>query len=348
MNILESLKSSAGIVEKAVLEVADFSENKLEKTDVPAPEKNKAKVAGAKDNLTKAKDTANKAKKKAEKVKSKINLKAVKNYAKAPSKIAGIPGNAANALNDADGEDEQDRIEGHEKYKSYRFHCQFNPEEITIFGYAGDTLATLDYQEHEKNTGDDGNKQDDVKMAPANAHIEMNFKLIFDKSVNSDAFYSDKFTLSFSNLGKAVASSVAKGVFKKTYSVQREVEALTAIVRDSKKNLAAFYWGDMCYQGVINNISAEYVMFNVSCEPIRAYVTVNMVLLDEKTDMANSDLWVQEYMNDIHAIQEGANAEDVVNAAKEATEAVDPKKKENENIKKMVDKIGEIAKQVQT
>lgn len=111
------------------------------------------------------------------------------------------------------------------------------------------------------------------KARSANTKINLSFTLIFDKTDNLD---SDN------------------------CSVKTEVEALTAIVRDEKKQMATFTWGDKSYQGAINSVNAEYKMFNHNCEPVRASVAIGMTVYDESVSGALSDIWAGEYMKDIY------------------------------------------------
>lgn len=100
--------------------------------------------------------------------------------------------------------------------------------------------------------------------------ITLSFTLIFDKTDSKDS------------------------------SVQPEVEALTAIVRDKKKQMASFTWGKKSYQGVINSIEAEYKMFNSNYEPVRASAMISMTVYDESISGALSEIWANRYMNYIY------------------------------------------------
>ncbi len=201
--------------------------------------------------------------------------------------------------------------------KRYRFECQFNPDEIYINGYGGEELPVQKYRSaDDKKNGQNPNdpkadkkKEDDGKMHPGsqmaapNTRIDMSFKLVFDKSNPQDAFYSDKFTLSQTNIGKGVARGVMKAKGKLSNSVQPEVEALTAVVRNGTRRLIKFIWGDMAYEGVLNSVNAEYVMFNPNGEPCRAFVSLSMVLYDAEVAGANTDIWQAEYQTDFYSMR---------------------------------------------
>ena len=82
---------------------------------------------------------------------------------------------------------------------------------------------------------------------------------------------------------------------KKNNSVQYEVEALNAAVRDPRRRLCIFTWGDMEYQGMLNSVSGEYVMFNINGEPCRANVRMTMTLMDGQTFASAASLWAEHY-----------------------------------------------------
>lgn len=55
-------------------------------------------------------------------------------------------------------------------------------------------------------------------------------------------------------------------------SVQPDVERFIAIVKNPYVRQVAFYWGTMCYKGVVKGVDAEYVLFNQDGIPMRATV----------------------------------------------------------------------------
>jgi hypothetical protein len=278
---LQGLKDMVGANQKAVLEIADFSKTKISVENAKKPSAGNASI--------------NKA------LGSGFNLEAMSSYA---SNLGKLGEGAGGSFKDYKG------------FKKYRFECQFNPEEISINGYGGEELPIQNYakaneegQKGQRSRGNDDNPSSppDKKgshMDSAKTHIDMSFRLVFDKTNIQDAFYADKYTLSATNIGKGIGTAVQKAKGK-SYSVQPEVEALTAIVRDNNKRLARFAWGDMAYEGVINSVSAEYVMFNTNGEPCRAFVNISMILYDEAVAGANTKFWKDKYMKDIYSIKYG-------------------------------------------
>ena len=266
---LQGAKDLVGANQKAYIEIADFSKTRItaSKAQKPAAGNGSLNAAG----------------------KSGFSLEAMNQYAGSLGKITG---------QDVQGFDQ------YKGFKKYRFESQFNPEEISISGYGGEELPIQNYgraPDHKDDPAKKEHRRGSI-MDSAKTHIDMNFKLVFDKTNIQDAFYSDKFTLSGTNIAKGAGTAIAKAVGK-SYSVQNEVEALTAIVRDNNKRLARFVWGDMIYEGVINTINAEYVMFNTNGEPCRAFVNVGMILYDEDVSGANTKIWKDKYMDEIYSVK---------------------------------------------
>ncbi len=89
------------------------------------------------------------------------------------------------------------------------------------------------------------NENGQTRTAPAEnktelIHVEV--KLIFDRTIYKDC------------------------------SVQPEVDHFISIVRNPYVRQVAFYWGTMCYKGVVKSVDAEYVLFNKKGVPMRATV----------------------------------------------------------------------------
>nr|WP_297703883.1 hypothetical protein [uncultured Butyrivibrio sp.] len=295
-------KDILGLNQKAILEIADFSDCKPKKNNAAKPQ-----AGGAGGDAAKAK------------VSSGFSANAVKDYAKGLG-VDQVTGGQA--------------FLQYKNYKKYRFECQFNPAEITINGYGGEELPVQDFGQ----PGQELQKGHSSTMATASTHIDMSFRLIFDKTNIQDAFYSDKFTLGTTNIAKGVATGIKKAITGQGYSVQPEVEALTAIARDNFKRLARFAWGDMVYEGVINSVSAEYVMFNVTCEPIRAFVNINMVLFDKDVAGAHTEFWAKEYLKDIYSVKDSGimgKLDNIENGF--VTKEMEKVQKAQENMAKMDD-----------
>ena len=274
-----AMSSIAGFTQKAILEIADTSEIEYKEVDAPKPSSGAGLKAPANINL----DAGS------------FDVEALANFKKSLLPKAG-PGKDFELYGNA---------------KKFRFEVQFNPDELYINGYGGEELPIQKYRTKEdiepdgtgqpgkgkegKDNKDDGKIQGGSTMASASTRIDMSFKIAFDKSNPQDAFYADKFTLSQTSIG-------LKKTGKLSNSVQPEVEALTAIVRNGERRLVRFAWGDMAYEGVLNSVNAEYVMFNINGEPCRAFVSLSMVLYDAEVAGANTDIWQNEYQTDFYSM----------------------------------------------
>ncbi len=271
--LADTAKSLAGISEKAVLTIGDMGEIKIKENQAARPSSGNSLGGG---NFADVADVG------------VFDSNLAMNFA---TNVRGI--NQKNKDFD---------FTGHAK--TYRFSVQFNPSEIRINGYGGEELPIQNFganhedgEDHSQDTDENG-QHHGSHMAAADTRIEMSFRIIFDKVDPQDAFYSDKFTMNNVSIAKGVTKGIMKAAGKKSNSVQPEVEALTAVVRDKNKRLAIFAWGDMSYQGIINSVNAEYTMFNINGEPIRAVVGINMVLYDETDIGPNVNIWQREYIKD--------------------------------------------------
>ncbi len=284
------LGAMVGVTQKAILEIADFSGKKPDYQPAPKPAAGAGRMAG----------------------KGKFSTDVVKNI---KEKLGQAVPEAGEQGFENFGEDLQ----------RYRYEVLFNPEELSITGYGGEQMPTQDFRRKpekeagegaQNNQGGDQNGQakknpppgfpgPSSRMASADTRIDMTVRIVIDRTNNQDAFYEDKFRLGptsiVSGVGKlaknlGVAAKEKKTGKKEVNTVQADVEALSALARDRTKRLARFIWGDMIYEGLINSINAEYVMFNINGEPCRAYVTISMVLFDNDELPSAKNLWQNRYI----------------------------------------------------
>ena len=286
MGIGSSIAESRGVTEKAVLEIADFNVKKEKENAAPKPSAGVVPGGGFVGAGSFNKDII-----------------------KGALKGAGLDLASMGADTD-DGFDEYGNIQ------RYRYNVMFNPEEISITGYGGEEIPTNEYngrrggpQEGQKPPegppppgphGPHGPHRPSSRMATPQTRIDFSVRIVLDKTDPQNAFYGDKFTLGQTSIAMGAAKAVIRGVSKdkNQYTVQPDVEALTAAVRDRKKRLCRFIWGDMIYEGLLSSVSADYVMFNINGEPCRAFVTINMVLYDQGDLPASKSLWEKEYTDD--------------------------------------------------
>lgn len=267
MSFTDFVKSAAGLTEKAVIIIGDVSEVEVKEVDAQKPS---AGVA------------------------------------------AGVPGGSngynlsvvTGMLQTAEQRKKDVKFEAVGDIKKYRFEVQFNPSEISISGYGGENMPTQTFGQIPPNPGQ-GNPPNGGKppgpprfgsrMASASTRITMSFRVVFDKTPATNMISNN------------MAVKAGKALLGKTGdSVQDEVEALHAVARDDNKRLAMFIWGDMIYEGVINSVDSDYVMFNKAGQPIRAYVNIGMVLYAEHDLGKNVDTWRKEYQRDFYDLKESA------------------------------------------
>lgn len=172
----------------------------------------------------------------------------------------------------------------YDNIKTKKYSVQFNPTRIQIRAQGGGLVPRTDYQE--------GNSR--VTFDSMETRIEVNIPLIFDKVSNKDAFMMEKFTLNPMEVAKGAATAVKLGTQgSDAFSVQPEVEAFIAAVRDVNLSYISFAWGDLFYAGLLNRVSSEYKMFDLQGRPVRAVVNLSLVCYSND-DNARKD-WVKAY-----------------------------------------------------
>jgi len=82
---------------------------------------------------------------------------------------------------------------------------------------------------------------------------------------------------------------------KKKKTVQRQVEGFIGALRNENTRLISFNWGDICYSGVLRRVGAEYTMFNVTGEPVRAKVGLTIMCADVKEWPNSVAVWQERY-----------------------------------------------------
>lgn len=182
---------------------------------------------------------------------------------KVASALNSVPASSATSLL-ADALDNVGLLDGRS------LEVQFNPASLDISAYGGGRTVITNYG------NEDGNVKGATSFGALSVSIQVSFTLIFDETFLSDAFASDKFQLTASNLIGGVASLISTAVTGKTYTVRPFVEGFLAAMRDPDHRTVIFQWGRLRYVGMMNQLSARYTMFNPNGEPIRAEVDVTM------------------------------------------------------------------------
>ncbi len=167
---------------------------------------------------------------------------------------------------------------------------QFNPSDIVISGYGGGRSLQQNFTDKDK---DGGNKYTAMPV-----YATLSAKLVFDSMDRKDAFYSDKLLTSYTEIGRTVAKT-AKNIFSSETDggVQGKVEGFIGAIRSNGSCPIRFYWGkNICYEGILQSISGQYTMFDIYGKPVRAMVTVTIVLMDEnRAKQYNGDSGVEAW-----------------------------------------------------
>lgn len=168
-----------------------------------------------------------------------------------------------------------------------KYEVKFNPKEITIQarGGNGELIQKMNYAAEGKVS---------AKFSEMRTSIMMNVPLIFDDMERTDAFMFEKLTDPLALTRTAVTSIVNDGMGK-SYSVRPQVEGFIGALHDEKTRKITLCWGKMAYKGILNAVDAEYTMFNMSGNPIRAVVNLRIILVDSTVKDNNMGIWQESY-----------------------------------------------------
>lgn len=166
-----------------------------------------------------------------------------------------------------------------------RFEVKFNPSEITFQASGGRRVARTNFSESGVMA---------MKYVEMKSRVQIRVPLIFDDYERTETFMMEKFSdpTAILRTGVTAAVSAAK---KKTYSVRSQVEGLIGALRNTHTRKITFYWGKMCYKGVLNELSAQYTMFSIEGRPVRAVVNLGFVCADETEADGNMGQWSASY-----------------------------------------------------
>ena len=115
-------------------------------------------------------------------------------------------------------------------------------------------------------------------MAVEDAKLALTVMLYFDDMDTYDAFMWDKFTAGMTAQGAANLAKMGMelGGGQKVHSIQGQVEALVAALRNPYTRLISFRWADFTFIGQLNTVRANYTMFSPAGRPIRAQVLLRI------------------------------------------------------------------------
>ena len=148
------------------------------------------------------------------------------------------------------------------------FPVQFNPAQIQVYASCAPVFKANTAPSQEG-----ANTPRSAVDVPTHPNFEMTLQLFFDAVFPADSFMWEKFTTGVST---QTAKTIAAAATKKVYSVQPQIEALIAILRDPNTRSVTFHWADFEFSGQVKQIMAKYTMFSVSGRPVRGVVTLRL------------------------------------------------------------------------
>ena len=179
--------------------------------------------------------------------------------------------------------------EGLKKYykgaTAKRYTVQFNPSSLSVKGRGQGFMPVLAY----------GTNGATVHPTKQNVRITVSMRLVVDQVKNADAFMSDKLNLSPTQLAQNVGTAIMTGMGANQPTVQQTVEGFIAALRSPYTRIITFHWGTMNYSGILNNVSAQYVMFNVQGQPVRAYINLSLLCMHDNPAPNSLGPWQAAY-----------------------------------------------------
>ncbi len=157
------------------------------------------------------------------------------------------------------------------------FTVQFNPSELTISGSGGGFVRQQNYIEGAASS---------IDYQAMKTNVTMSCKLIFDESDPVGSFSPLSWPGGAGGITDLNPVVLSQDVYKAAKSIKNgtkvrtEVSAFLAAVRNEYCQRVGFSWGENHYEGDVNNVSAQYTMFNTSGEPVRAIVNFSMLMIN--------------------------------------------------------------------
>ena len=150
--------------------------------------------------------------------------------------------------------------------QSRTLRVQFNPSELTL------NASAVPQSQQDAITGHSRT------MAVEDAKLNLTVTLYFDDMHPYDAFMWEKFTagLTAKGMGNLAKMGMEAAGKQRTHSVQGQVEALVATLRNPYTRFISFRWADFAFTGQLNTVQANYTMFSPAGRPIRAQVLLRI------------------------------------------------------------------------
>ncbi len=260
MDILGSVVNNTGNIEKAIIEIMDLREREV-------IEKDAIKVVGGQGHGGDAFSYARSAG--GSMTNSGVLTDAVR-------KMAGF--GDEETVNDA-------MLQSIATQNWKRYKVMFNPNTLHLSGHSGGLVQKSDF----------GKGNNGLQYSRGSTTIMMSVQLLFDACDPQDAFMGDK----LSSSPTATITGVAKGFLSggvKKITVQPEVEGFIGAIRNPCTRIITFNWGDLSYSGSLRNVRAQYSMFNMTGDPVRATVDLSIMCADDdELSGASLAVWQARY-----------------------------------------------------
>lgn len=153
---------------------------------------------------------------------------------------------------------------------SKKYKVQHNPTEITVS--AGEPMKKSKKNKLYKTGTDKEHKS--AEYQPEQYSIRVTVPLIFDNSIEYE---------------KGTKGQTLQN--ESILSVQTEIEAFIAMIRNNNIRYIIFSWGALCYEGELTSLSGQYTMFTKSGTPIRASLSLTI----KCRDLGNNNQWLDMY-----------------------------------------------------
>lgn len=260
-NIGKEALSLAGVIEKAIIEIED---NRVI------------------DNSNEVNTTESNAQTKSSSDLSKISNKLKAATSKATKAVEMTPLKSVDSLTGAVEEIKKENSAPEKK--TLKFVVKFNPSQLSFQAIGGGKVEKKNYTKESV----------DLQYGAMETRIQMNFQLVFDDYERTQAFMLEKTAgpEAMIRTGVEAAVSAATG---RTYSVRPQVEGFIGALRNSGTRKITFHWGNMHYKGQLTYVNAEYNMFSIEGNPIRAVVNMTLLLKDNTMDYSYMKQWQDSY-----------------------------------------------------
>ena len=146
-----------------------------------------------------------------------------------------------------------------------KFQVQYNPNSISFSTSAG-------RQKDFKAVGDGGAQQ--LITIERKATTFMSVKLVFEDVNVWDSFIRENLNMNAGNIKEAAADGLTK--LAGGYSIKEKMEGLLSLLISNKTRNVVFVWADMFFHGQLNNVDANYTMFNKKGEPVRGEISLSI------------------------------------------------------------------------